>query len=329
MQTQSFNLNALKTRADLYKKIRNFFEDRNVMEIETPLMTPYTVTDPHIHSIKLNFQDRNWFLQTSPEYMMKQLIALGAGDVFQICKAFRADDFGQHHQPEFAMLEWYRMGFDYQTLMQEVIALMRVVFDPLQVMYYAYADLFEDVVGVNPLTTSCEVLEEIACLHLVDHMQFDFSEFTLTDWQQYLFSTLVEPVLAEVPCAMVYDFPISHASLAKPTEHDGRVVERFEMFLYGVECANGYGELTDEAACLNRFNADLQRRKGLGLETVAVDEPFLTAMRSGLPKCAGVSVGLDRVIMAVLKADQISEVVPRQIDFCDASREEPILAIAS
>lgn len=315
MQEQFFDLDQLKVRSDLYKKIRNFFEERNVLEVETPIMTPYTVTDPHVHSIDLSFNEHTWFLQTSPEYMMKQLIAMGCKDIFQISKAFRRDEFARFHQPEFSMLEWYRIGFDYQTLMQEVIALMRSVFDPLKVVYYRYEDLFNEVLGVNPLSATCEELREIACLHLESHAFMDFSEFTLTDWQQYLFSQLIEPVLSNVQCAMVYNFPISHSSLAKPSKDDPRVSERFEMYLNGIECANGFSELASDHECIARFKSDIRQRERLGLPTIKMDRCFIEAMQKGLPDCAGVSIGLDRIIMILSNAAHIDEVIPRNFNF--------------
>lgn len=322
MQEASFCLEQLQARACLYKKIRSFFEGRGVLEVETPLMTPYTVTDPHVHSIHLNLDDKAWFLQTSPEYMMKQLLALGCKDIFQICKAFRVDDFAQFHQPEFSMLEWYRLDFNYQRLMQEVIALMRTIFDPLKVVYYPYADLFNEVLGVNPLTATCEELREIACLHLENHAFMDFSDFTLTDWQQYLFSRLIEPVLSNVPCAMVYNFPISHSSLAKPSAEDPRVSERFEMYLNGIECANGFSELVSEESCIARFKADNRRRERLGMPVIEMDIPFLQAMQKGLPNCAGVSIGLDRLLMVKTNASHINCVIPRQFSFdCDEQQQ--------
>lgn len=315
MQEASFCLEQLQERAFLYKKIRSFFEDRGVLEVETPLMTPYTVTDPHVHSVHLNLDNKKWFLQTSPEYMMKQLLALGCKDIFQICKAFRVDDFAQFHQPEFSMLEWYRLDFNYQTLMQEVIALMRTIFDPLKVVYYPYADLFDEVLGVNPLTATCEELREIACLHLENHAFIDFSDFTLTDWQQYLFSRLIEPVLSNIPCAMVYNFPVSHSSLAKPSSEDPRVSERFEMYLNGIECANGFSELVSEEGCIARFKADNRRRERLGMPMIEMDKTFLQAMQKGLPSCAGVSIGLDRLLMVMTNANHINHVIPRHFSF--------------
>ncbi|MDG2348229.1 MAG: EF-P lysine aminoacylase EpmA [Gammaproteobacteria bacterium] len=327
MHEATFNLSQLQARADLYKKIRSFFDTRGVMEVETPLMTPYTVTDPHVHSIDLKLSDQTWFLQTSPEYMMKQLLALGCKDIYQICKAFRSDDFAQFHQPEFSMLEWYRIDYDYQTLMQEVVAMIRTVFDPLRVAYYAYEDLFNEVLGVNPLTATCEELREIACLHLEDHAFMDFAEFTLTDWQQYLFSQLVEPVLSDVPCAMVYNFPISHSSLAKPSDNDPRVSERFEMYLNGVECANGFSELVSDEGCIARFKADMRRRERLGMPGVSVDQNFIEAMRVGLPKCAGVSIGLDRLLMVLTKTKHIAEVIPRKFNF-DCVEQEVLMLSA-
>ena len=310
-----FNLEQLQARASLYKKIRNFFDGLGVLEVETPLMTPFTVTDPHVQSINVQHNNQEWFLQTSPEYMMKQLIAMGCKDIFQICKAFRVDEFAQFHQPEFSMLEWYRLDFNYQTLMQEVIALMRMIFDPLKVVYYPYADLFNDVLGVNPLTATCEELREIACLHLENHAFMDFSDFTLTDWQQYLFSRLIEPVLSNIPCAMVYNFPISHSSLAKASQDDPRVSERFEMYLNGIECANGFSELVSEEGCIGRFKADNRRRERLGMPIIKMDQPFLKAMQMGLPHCAGVSIGLDRLLMVMTNASHIDQVIPRKFNF--------------
>ena len=315
MQSKYFDVANIKTRSDLYKKIRAFFDMQGVLEVETPLLTPFTVTDPHVNSITVSLHKKNWFLQTSPEYMMKQLLVLGAQDIYQICKAFREDEFAQFHHPEFSMLEWYRIDMDYHALMQDVVSLMRMIFDSLKVVYYTYADLFEEVLGINPLSATCEELRDIACLHLEDHAYIDFSAFTLSDWQQYLFSSLVEPVLSDIPCAMIYDYPVSHSSLAKPSKQDPRVSERFEMFLNGIECANGFSELTSFDDCYNRFKIDTRRREQLGLKEVSMDQPFLQAMKQGLPKCSGVALGLDRLLMLITQSEHINQVIPREFDF--------------
>lgn len=320
-----FKLDALQARAKTYKKIRHFFDDRGVLEVETPLMTPYTVTDPHVHSLGVPYEENNWYLQTSPEYMMKQLIALYQKDIYQICKAFRDDQFGHQHQPEFTMLEWYRMGFDYQALMQEVIMLVRDLIGDVPVVYVSYAVLFEDVLGINPLNATCDELAELAGMLV----PFDVAvlEFTLSDWQQLLFSFVVEPTLKNKPCVMVYDFPISHSSLARPCKHDPRLSARFEMFLNGVECANGFEELVSVDDCERRFKVDLAQRQRQGLQLVDMDKPFLDAMHHGIPACAGVSIGIDRILMYILDAKSIEQVIPRKFNFTDALKAKSSMAV--
>jgi lysyl-tRNA synthetase class 2 len=325
MAQPCFNLDALQARAQIYKQIRTFFESRDVLEVETPSMTPYTVTDPHVSSLAVTYDEQAWYLQTSPEYMMKQLITMHQKDIYQICKAYRNDQFGAQHQPEFTMLEWYRMGFDYQTLMQEVVALVRILVGELPVVYVSYATLFEEVLGVNPLNATCDELAELATLLIA--CDVSALDFTLTDWQQLLFSFVVEPTLKNKPCVMVYDFPISHSSLAKPCKHDPRLSARFELFLNGVECANGFEELTDAGDCERRFKVDLAQRQRQGLPLLTMDAPFLEAMHYGMPKCAGVSLGLDRILMHMLDAKSIDEVIPRAFNFVDAAQSKPSVAV--
>lgn len=302
----SADLATLRQRAALLKTIRAFFDDRGVLEVETPLLSSNTITDPALEPLRVEGAlsiDSVRYLQTSPEYHMKRLLAAHGEPIYQICKAFRDGEAGPRHNPEFSLLEWYRPGLDHHALMDEVEALVLTCVKAAASRRVTYAQLFEETVGLDPHAASAAVLEDSVRARVeVGDMQGDKDL-----WLDVLMTHVVEPTLAEAGLVFVYDYPASQAALARIAGTDGaRVGERFELYLDGVELANGYHELVDADELRERFAQDNAKRARSGLPTHPVDEALLSAMAEGLPPCSGVALGLDRLLMAVTGATAIS-----------------------
>lgn len=282
-------------------------ERRGIMEVETPILDVSGNTDPNIECLSANIRHggagpRQFYLHTSPEFPMKRLLAAGAGPIYQIVRVFRDDPIGRLHQPEFTMLEWYRLGFDHQHLMTELEELIRALGLPA-VRRITYGAAFVTHCGLDPHTAGIEELQAAAAGHGLASTEDDRS--VLLD---FLFSHAVAPRLGEAPI-FVYDYPVCQAALARIREGDPQVAERFELFLDCIEIANGYNELTDYLKQDSRFLRDNERRARRGLETMPVDDKLIAAMRHGLPECAGVAVGLDRLLMAMLGVKRIDDVL--------------------
>lgn len=295
----SASLESLQQRAALLAQIRQFFSERDVLEVETPLLGQSTVTEPAITSFSLADKSSSGprrYLQSSPEYAMKRLLAAHGQAVFQICKAFRVGEAGSRHNPEFSMLEWYRPGFDHHALMAEVEALLHACLGKLDVSRYSYRSLFDRYLEVDPLVASSGELEAIAKTHIdVGDMSGDKDL-----WLDLLISHVIEPALKSSPLVFVYDYPASQAALAKVVNVDGHAIgQRFEVYLYGIELANGYHELCDSQEQRRRFEQDNKRRVERGLPTQPLDERLLDALAHGMPASSGVALGIDRLLMAV------------------------------
>lgn len=309
----------LRLRAWIYVKIRAFFQARGVMEVETPLLSGATVTDPHLHSMACRFEGpgapegRGLYLQTSPEHAMKRLLAAGCGPVFQICKAFRNGEAGRRHNPEFTLLEWYRPGFDHHRLMDEVDDFLHETLGAAPAERITYGEMFERHVDVNPHTVSVEHLRRRAGELGVTGGEALESE-DRDHWLQLLLTHRIEPHLGRGRPTFVYDYPVSQSALARVRPGEPPVAERFEVYVEGVELANGFHELTDAEEQRRRFHADLQTRRRLGLEPVPVDERLLAALQSGLAPCAGVALGIDRLVMLAARADDLADVVAFPVD---------------
>lgn len=301
----------LKQRAEILAMIRTFFAARQVIEVETPLLCRATVTDLFLHSLEVNYADSKWFLQTSPEYAMKRLLAAGMSSIYQITKAFRRDESGRLHNPEFTMLEWYRTGYNHHDLMDEMDALLQMILNSNAAQRFTYAELFELHFTIDPHTVLLEQLQQIAQHHqltiVADNLDCD-------DWLQLLMSHIIEPTLGKHAPTFVYDFPTSQAALAKIRYDAIPVAERFEVYIQGVELANGYHELADASEQAKRFQADLQKRQLLGYEQVPIDHHLLAALEHGFPDCAGVALGIDRLIMIATKQNQLADVVAFPIE---------------
>ena len=294
--------NYLTARATLYQQIRAFFAERQVIEIDTPLLADAPVTDPFLEALTVKHQGKTQYLQTSPEYAMKRLLVAGSGDIYQLCKAFRAEEVGRLHRTEFTLLEWYRVGFDEHDLMAEMDALLQCTLSCQPAKKHTYQRLFESYLGINPHTVNQEALLAIA------HQQVDLIADNLNrdDYLMLLFSHCIEPHLGHEQPVFVYDYPASQAALAQCKQVDGQhVAARFEVFVNGVELANGYHELTDATEQKRRFEKDLVVRKQLGLSAVPIDDDLVRALKQGLPACAGVALGVDRLLMLQCEANSL------------------------
>ena len=309
----SASLTMLKIRARLLQRIRAFFQVREVLEVETPLLSSAAATDPHIESyvIKHLQHDKPRYLHTSPEFAMKRLLAAGSGSIYQICKVFRQGEVGRQHNPEFTMLEWYRIGFDHQQLMTEVDSLLRELLDGYLTLgdtqRLTYHDAFVQYAGLEPHSVSIDQLQEKVKEQGIDVTGLDDSH--KDSWLDLLMTHVVEPALPRDCPVFIYDYPASQAALARIRQDDPPVAERFELYIYGMELANGFHELADAQEQRQRFVADNQARTVTGLSSMPIDEHVLAALDAGLPACAGVALGVDRLVMLAAGAKSISEVL--------------------
>lgn len=306
-----------KERASYIREIREFFFKKSVIEVETPLLSNGTVTDIHLDAFHTNYQYFSdstiehsdlLYLQTSPEFAMKRLLAAGYGSIYQISKAFRKEAFGRFHNPEFTMLEWYRVGFDQKKLITEVSELLTSLLSCGTPEVISYRDAFLKTTTLDPLQVNIDELK--AFLLKQGFNDTWISEETEKDiLLQYIFSDYVEAYIGkEVPC-FIYDFPASQSALAKISKADERVAHRFECYYKGIELANGYDELMDADEQLNRFKKDNIIREKLGKPTMPIDNNFINAMKIGLPACAGVALGVDRLLMIAMQKNTINEVI--------------------
>lgn len=304
----SASMDALKARARLNRLIRDFFAQRDVLEVETPLLCRSTATDPHLRSFAVPAGRETLYLQTSPEFCMKRLLAAGSGPIYQLCKAFRFEESGRLHNPEFTLLEWYRPGWRLDQLMDEVEALVlhaAAAFgvDMAPFPRFTYQQVFETALGIDPHTVADSAL--LACANR--HINGDFAGLDRNGLLDLLMSHLVEPNLPGSG-AFVLEFPASQAALAqkKQTKSGAWVAERAELYLGGMEIANGYQELVDATEQRARFDADLAYRQQHGLEALPVPDALLQALEAGLPESAGVALGVDRLLMALQKVERLA-----------------------
>jgi lysyl-tRNA synthetase class 2 len=302
----SASIPMLRQRADLMARIRGFFNERGYLEVETPVMAQYGVSDVYLSNIKAQFRGKPYCLQTSPEYHMKRLLAAGSGAIFQLARVFRDDEWGRWHNPEFTLLEWYQLGVCHHTLMDEVDIFLQLILSTKPMIRKTYQQAFNMTCPIDPLLTSiADMAAYLATVDLGNVLAADEM-----DRDQYLFllmSHVVEPALGQldVPVA-VYDFPASQASLAQVK--DG-LAERFEVYYRGVELANGFHELTDAPAQRERFDHDNQKRAAMGLEMSPPDHYLIKALENGLPACSGVALGVDRLMALACQKTSIADVM--------------------
>ena len=302
----------LQGRARMYQDIRAFFLSKDVLEVETPIFSQAGNTDPTIQSLTADFRSVGSrepvlrYAHTSPEFSMKRLLANGSGSIYQICKVFRLGEIGRLHNPEFSMLEWYRPGLNYVQLMGEIEALLVTLDIAKNCKRMTYATMFEQYLSLNIMTATSEELQLYASKNGLDVVGVgdDYN-----DWCHLLLTHFIEPELKSLGAVFIYDYPVSQAALAQIRLGDEPVAERFELYIDGIEIANGYEELTDASEYRQRFLFENNQRKKLGIDEVVLDENLLNALENGLPKSSGVAVGLDRLLMCFMKLNQIKDVL--------------------
>lgn len=313
----------LALRACLLSRIREFFGERGVLEVETPILARSATTDPGLASLRTRFtgpgsaDGRLLYLRTSPELEMKRLIASGSGPIYQISRAFRDGEHGARHNPEFTLLEWYRPGFELADIMRESAALAAALVaetrETLPVEELSYREAFLRHLEIDPLTATVDTLRRCAERHDVPvppRMPAD----TADPWLDLLVSVCVEPNLGRDRLTLLHHYPASQAALARLSPEDPRTAERFELFVDGVELANGFRELTDGEEQRLRLEAENAARRRRGLAEMPVDERFLSALSHGLPDCSGVALGFDRLVMVAAGARDIGAVMAFAFD---------------
>ncbi|MET0498419.1 MAG: EF-P lysine aminoacylase EpmA [Steroidobacteraceae bacterium] len=298
----------LEVRAKMLRAAREYFTVTDAMEVETPTLSVAAVTDVHLASIESTALRQRRFLHTSPEYAMKRLIAAGCGDIWQICRVYRDEESGRWHNPEFTLLEWYRIGIDHHALMTDVERLIATLLSPSRPLDKAerlsYCEALQLHAGVDALDDPAAVLVsrlQSAGIDVPAGLQADRDACL-----DLIVSTLVGPRLGHERLTFIYDYPASQAALARV---HGRVASRFEAYLDGIELANGFHELANRDEQQQRFQQDLQERQRRGLPLVPMDDAFLAALDAGLPDCSGVALGFDRLVMCAIHARHIDEVL--------------------
>ncbi|MCP1673734.1 lysyl-tRNA synthetase class 2 [Natronocella acetinitrilica] len=302
-------LDTLRRRAELLRCVRQFFEQRGLLEVETPLLSTAAATDPALLSAKVCLhgdpRQPSHYLHTSPEFPMKRLLAAGSGPIWQICRVVRGGEQGPRHNPEFTMLEWYRPGWGYRSLIDEVVELITVVAGARQLRMHTYAEVFAPF-GIDPHNDPGDQIASTGRALGID-VPAGLSRDGLLD---LVHSHRIASTLGKDGCVdVIHAFPVSMAALARIEPGSPPTAQRFECFLEGMEIANGFQELTDAGEQRQRFAEDLLRRGSEGLHQPPMDERFLGALASGLPDCAGVALGLDRLFMVALGIKRIEDVL--------------------
>ncbi|WP_455223360.1 elongation factor P--(R)-beta-lysine ligase [Kaarinaea lacus] len=318
-ENQSWPPNAsfeiLRLRASVYATIREFFGERSVWEVDTPSLSLATTTDPNIRSFETHFLGsgevgpQRMYLITSPEFHMKRLLSAGSGSIYQICHVFRQSELGSQHNPEFTMLEWYRVGMHYHELMNEVAELVSLLleYEQQDSEYLTYQEAFLRYAQIDPLAASLEELRQQA-----QHAGLTLPPSEREDkdlYLDYLMSTQVQPQLGKGHLTFIYEYPASQCALARIASDNSQVSERFELFIEGIELANGFHELADGEQQLQRFQTELDRRAKMGIESTAIDQHLIAALGAGLPDCSGVALGLDRLIQFMSSKKTLNDIL--------------------
>jgi lysyl-tRNA synthetase class 2 len=312
----SASLEMLRLRAVLLARIRTFFARHDVLEVDTPALSMAAATDTALHSFATTYHGPGpragaaCYLHTSPEFPMKRLLAAGSGSIYQVCKVFRDGEYGSLHNPEFTLLEWYRTGYDHLDLMDEVERLLREILEGIQ--HWTYRDLFLEFAGVDPFSVRVAELQALLRSRH-DIAPVGLSAGELDPWLDLTLTHVIEPRLGS-GLVFVRDYPVSQAALARLRPGKPPVAARFEVYLDGIELANGFHELADAAEQRRRFTAECRRRDESGDAAVCVDERFLAALESGLPDCAGVALGLDRLLLVAGGRKSLHDVIAFPFD---------------
>jgi lysyl-tRNA synthetase class 2 len=303
-------LKNLHLRARLYRNIRDFFAAQKVLEVETPNLSGACVPDPNIEPFHTH-GSKPLFLHTSPELPMKRLLAAGSGAIFQITKVFRDGEVGRWHNPEFSLLEWYRPGFNQNDLIIEVDELLQTLLHCPPISRLNYCEVFEQHTSLHPLHSPLLALQDYATQSGLQ----DGHSLERDTCLQFILCHHIEPQLGHTCPTVITDFPASQAALARKRADNPQLAERFEVYVQGIELANGFYELTDPVEQRQRFERDLAKRQAQDMPTYPLDERFLAAIDAGLPDCAGVALGLDRLLMLMAGASHIHEVLAFPVDY--------------
>ena len=301
---------AAARRARMKQRIRAYFAAAHVLEVDTPVLSPYAVSDPQIESLEVTrcqVSGRPLYLHTSPEFCMKRLLAADYPDIYSMCRVFRDGESGRLHQPEFTMLEWYRLGMGLDEIVADTVGVIGAALDrDIDVDTVDYRDAFIAACGHDPFVADVASLADVA--EADDALRAAVGE-ERDDWLDLVLATRVTPQFAPDHLTVLRHYPASQAALARLCPDDPSVADRFEVFLGPVELANGYVELTDSKEQLRRIEADNVARQRRGRPVRPVDKLLLAALQSGLPDCAGVALGLERLLMLFNKTDDIANVI--------------------
>lgn len=305
---------ALRLRARVNRLVRDFFDARGVLEVETPVMSRAGNTDPNIASFTVEFggrtdgAPRTRWLRTSAEFPMKRLLAEGLGDCYELGRVFRDGEAGGRHNPEFTMLEWYRTGWTLDPLVDETAALVQaalaLVGREATLRKASFREVYREALGLDPMTAS------VAELQAAFGGGIDPEGLNRDDWLDLLMTHRIQPAFPAGQLLAMHDYPASQCALAKVARRgDVDVAERFELYLGPLELANGYHELTDAAEQRARFERDRTVRASRGVVQPPIDEALLDALAAGMPDCSGVALGIDRLLMAMLGTGAIADVL--------------------
>ncbi|MFZ2168199.1 MAG: EF-P lysine aminoacylase EpmA [Methylococcaceae bacterium] len=315
------SLELMRLRARMLHNIRHFFSEKDVLEVETPLLGFSCGTDPQLDFFTTEYglppQQHRLFLQTSPEFAMKRLLAAGSGSIYQICKAFRNGELGRFHNPEFTMLEWYRVGFTLPQLMDEIAELIGLLFKGRRTLdtaqRFSYQEVFQRYTGLDPLVFS---YQDYCAYALDNHIPeaVNISEYDHALWLDFIFSHKIQPQLGENALCMVYDYPACQSSLARINAGNSLVSDRVEVFINGIELGNGYYELADATEQDRRFDKEIGIRQQRKQPVTVKDKHLIAALEAGLPDCSGIAIGLDRLLMLLSDSASIQEVLNFPID---------------
>ncbi|MBF0432365.1 MAG: EF-P lysine aminoacylase GenX [Fibrobacteria bacterium] len=307
------SLAAAKYRAQQYARIREHFFNQDVLEVETPLLSRGVAVDCHIDLFSTRYiadgmrpeDGKLFYLQSSPELFMKRMLSQGFPSIYQITKAFRQGETGKHHNPEFTLLEWYRLGFDFRSLIDDVRRVCQLVLGELRVSIQSYQTLFIQHTGIDPLTASQDDLQAYLDSQGKSYVPFNRKD----DLLNFIFSDTIEACLPPDTLVFVYHYPREMPGLALLDKNDPRIAKRFEAYYNGVELCNGYEELTNSTEYKERFTHENEKRREIHKPPLPLDKAFLSALTQPLPSCSGVALGLDRLLMLGLKHDSLNEVI--------------------
>ena len=313
----SCSIELLRLRAQLLAEIRGFFSARAVLEVETPLLSYSSGTDPQLDFFTSDYcsypLQQTLYLQTSPEFAMKRLLAAGSGSIYQICKAFRNGESGRTHNPEFSILEWYKVDFTLTQLMDEIADLIAVLFkDRTQLnatQRISYQELFYNSTGLDPLLFNYEHY----CAYALKSESSEAIALCKTDhnaWLDFIFSHHIQPVLGQNSLCMVYGYPACQSSLARINKDNSKLTDRVEIFINGIELGNGYYELTDAQEQNQRFDNEIMLRQQNNRPTIVKNIQLIAALEAGLPECSGMAIGIDRLLMVMTKNNHLEDVIP-------------------